>query len=118
LRSGLVLDKRKQQELAGDLKIFAELSLKLSQAELELKNHQAQQKAVQERLGGIKVKIENLRQLELRKKEKQDQFKKTSEEESIYRDSRKRSGRKGSRRSLSRRLFPKLKMRLIICWRE
>jgi exonuclease SbcC len=95
LSFGLEADRQKQQELAVELKIFPHVSASLTQAEAEVKNLAAQQKLVQERSGAIKAKIENLEQLAIKKKEKQESLKRTTDEEEIYLELTEAFGKKG-----------------------
>jgi exonuclease SbcC len=95
LRTGLETDQQKRQELAGELKILPQLSADLIKSETDLKNLTAQQKQAQERLGGIKVKLENLAQLAVKKQEKQGLLNQVGKEEQIYHELAEAFGKKG-----------------------
>jgi len=95
LRESLEADQQKQQELIGEFKIFPQLSADLIHAETDMKNTMAQQKQAQERLGGIKSKLENLAHLAEKKQEKQGLLEQVIKEALIYEELTEAFGKKG-----------------------
>ncbi len=86
LRERLKAGNQQKEALANELIRLPQLSQELSAVEAEYRNLTAQRSQAQEAVGSIKAKIQRCDELELKKKEKEDQLAQASREESIYRE--------------------------------
>jgi exonuclease SbcC len=95
LHEGLETDNHNREELTGELKILPQISADLVTTEADMKNTTVQQKQAQERLGGIKSKLENLAQIAEKKQEKQGLLEQVIKEAQIYEELTEAFGKKG-----------------------
>lgn len=95
LREALQGDEKKKLELIPAVGLLPKVSTELAQKELELKDLGQQHSQAQERLGGIKGRLEHLTQLEVRKKEREGQRDLYATEGQVYHDLAEAFGKKG-----------------------
>jgi len=95
LRERLKVNNQQKETLTAELTRLPKLSQELAATETEYRNLTAQRSQAQEAVGSIKAKIQRCHELELKKKEKEDQLAKVSKEETIYRELARAFSKKG-----------------------
>jgi exonuclease SbcC len=91
----LKLDHQKKESVNKELVDLPQISQELFEVEAEYKNIVSQRAQAQEALGNVRARLERLGELEIKKKEKEEQLVKISHEGSIYRELAKAFGKAG-----------------------
>ena len=94
-RQRLMLDSQKKEALTVELTSLPQTRQELTEAEVEYRNLVSQRSQAQEVVGSVRAKLQRLVELEIKKKEKEDQMAQISREESIYRELSKAFGKTG-----------------------
>ncbi len=95
LRGNLKLDNGKKEALAAELTRLPALRDELAAAENEYKELTGQRSWAQEAVGSVKARLQHCADLELKKKEKENQLAQVSKEETIYRELARAFGKGG-----------------------
>jgi exonuclease SbcC len=94
-REGLKRDGQKKESIAAELEDLPQVSRELDEVEVEYRNIVNQRAQAQEALGSVRAKLERLAELEIKKKEKEEQLAHVSREGGIYRELAKAFGKTG-----------------------
>ena len=108
LQDGLQADNQKKQELALEIAVLPQVMNELAKAELEVKQLIAGQKQVQEKIGGIKGKLEYYARRETEKSEKEKQLNTAAKEAAIYHELAEAFGKKGIQALLIETALPEI----------
>jgi exonuclease SbcC len=110
LQEGLKTDNQKKHELSSEVAILPQVSNDLMQAESEFKRLVVEQKQVQEKIGGIKGRLEYYARRETEKSEKERQLNLTAKEASIYHELAEAFGKKGIQALLIETALPEIEI--------
>jgi exonuclease SbcC len=110
LQQGLQNDTLKKLELSSEITALPQVSNTLAGAELEAKRLTASQKQIQEKIGGIKGKLEYYARRESEKAEKEKQLNLTIKEASIYHELAEAFGKKGIQALLIETALPEIEI--------
>ena len=110
LQDGLKADTQKKQELSSELVELPQVSSNLLQVESEVKRLIAGQKQVQEKIGGIKGKLEYFARRETEKTEKEKQLNLAVKEAAIYHELAEAFGKKGIQALLIETALPEIEI--------
>jgi DNA repair protein SbcC/Rad50 len=94
-RRSLKLDSQKKESLTAELANLPQTRQELAAVEVEHKNLVDQRSQAQEAVGSVRAKLQRLAELEIKKKEKEDQLSRLSREGSVYRELAKAFGKTG-----------------------
>ena len=108
LQDGLQADNRKKQELALEIAVLPQVMNELAKVELEVKRLVVGQKLVQEKIGGIKGKMEYYARRETEKSEKEKQLNTAAKEAAIYHELAEAFGKKGIQALLIETALPEI----------
>jgi len=108
LRHSLEANNQKRQVLSAELSSLPQLAGELAQAEAEHQGLSTQQKQAQERVGGVKGKLQRCAELEIKAKEREKALGQASKEEMIYRDLAQAFGKKGVQAWLIEMALPEI----------
>ncbi len=108
LRERLKVNNQQKETLTAELTRLPQLSQELAATEAEYRNLTAQRSQAQEAVGSIKAKIQRCHELELKKKEKEDQLARVSKEEAIYRELSRAFGKTGIQALLIEMALPEI----------
>ena len=108
LQDGLKTDNQQKQELSLEITELPRVSASLQQAESEVRRLTAGQKQVQEKIGGIKSKLEYYARLEIEKSEKEKQLNSAAREAAIYHELAEAFGKKGIQALLIETALPEI----------
>jgi len=108
LQEGLTTDNRSKLEIASEIAALTQISNDLSQAELDVKQLIAEQKHVQEEIGGIRGKLEYYARRETERSGKEKQLNLTVKEAAIYRELAEAFGKKGIQALLIETALPEI----------
>lgn len=108
LRQSLELENKKKQELIIELSTLSQLTVDLAQAEIEHQRLSTQQQQAQEMVGSVKGKLQHCAELEIKKKEKEQQLSQISKEKKIYQDLAQAFGKKGIQALLIEMALPEI----------
>jgi exonuclease SbcC len=108
LRERLKVNNQQKEALTAELTRLPQLSQELAAIEAEYRNLTGQRSQAQEAVGSIKAKIQRCHELELKKKEKEDQLAKVSREETIYRELARAFGKTGIQALLIEMALPEI----------
>jgi exonuclease SbcC len=108
LRERAKVNNQQKEALTAELTRLPQLSQELAAIEAEYRNLTAQRSQAQEAVGSIKAKIQRCHELELKKKEKEDQLAKVSKEETIYRELARAFGKTGIQALLIEMALPEI----------
>ena len=110
LQDGLKADSQKKQELSVEIIDLPQVSNNLLQAESEVKRLGTGQKQAQEKIGGIKGKLEYYARREIEKTEKEKQLNLTVKEAGIYHELAEAFGKKGIQALLIETALPEIEV--------
>ncbi len=110
LQAGLKTDIENKQELSAEIAILPQISDDLQRAENQVKRLIAGQKQVQERIGGIKGKLEYYARRETEKSEKEKRLNLTVKEATIYHELAEAFGKKGIQALLIETALPEIEI--------
>ena len=108
LRDSLESDNRNRAALSAEITLLPRLLTDLTQAEAEYRSLMAQRSQAQETVGTVKAKIQRCIELEIKKKEKEDQLARSAGEESIYRELAEAFGKKGIQNLIIETALPEI----------
>ena len=108
LQDGLKADNLQKQELSLEITELPRVTGCLLQAESEVKRLAAGQKQVQEKIGGIKGKLEYYARREIEKSEKENQLNLAVKEAAIYHELAEAFGKKGIQALLIETALPEI----------
>ena len=108
LKDGLAVDNLKQQELSLEIAVLPQVAGSLLQTELAVKQLVSGQKQLQEKIGGIKGKLEYYARRETEKVEKEKQLNLTVKEAGIYHELAEAFGKKGIQALLIETALPEI----------
>jgi exonuclease SbcC len=94
-RRSLESDFRKKESLAAELINLPQALNELAAAEVEYKDLVSQRSRAQETLGSVRARLQRLAELEIKKKEKEEQLSHISREGSVYRELARAFGKTG-----------------------
>ena len=114
LQEGLTTDNRKKLELSSEIAALPQVSNDLAQAEIELKQLVAEQKQVQEEIGGIKGRLEYYARRETEKSWKEKQLNLTVKEAAIYHELAEAFGKKGIQALLIETALPEIELKQLV----
>jgi exonuclease SbcC len=110
LQDGLKADSQIKQELSVEIVLLPQVTQNLLQAESEVKRLVTGQKQVQEKIGGIKGKLEYFARRETEKTEKEKQLNLTVKEAAIYHELAEAFGKKGIQALLIETALPEIEI--------
>ncbi len=110
LQDGLKADSQQKEELSLEITDLPQVSNSLQQAETEVKRLTGEQKQVQEKIGGIKGKLEYYTRRELEKSEKEKQLNLAVKEAAIYHELAEAFGKKGIQALLIETALPEIEI--------
>ncbi len=116
LQDGLKTDNQQKQELSLEITELPRVSASLQQAESEVRRLTAGQKQVQEKIGGIKSKLEYYARLEIEKSEKEKQLNSAAREAAIYHELAEAFGKKGIQALLIETALPEIENEAKVFW--
>ncbi len=108
LRLSLEAEEGKSRSLGEQLNRLPQLLNDYTQAENEHQTLTAKQKQEQEALWSVKAKLERLKELEQRRREKEKQLAQTAKEEKIYKDLAQAFGKRGIQALLIESALPEI----------
>jgi exonuclease SbcC len=108
LQQGLQNDSLKKMELSLEITALPQVASELQRAETEVKRLSAAQKQVQEKIGGIKGKLEYYTRRETEKVEKEKQMNAAVKEAAIYHELAEAFGKKGIQALLIETALPEI----------
>jgi exonuclease SbcC len=108
LQDGLKTDNQQKQELSAEITELPRVTGSLQQAESEVKRLAAGQKQVQEKMGGIKGKLEYYARREIEKSGKENQLNLAVKEAAIYHELAEAFGKKGIQALLIETALPEI----------
>jgi DNA repair protein SbcC/Rad50 len=108
LQAGMTTDTEKKQELTLEIAVLPQVTNSLFQSEAEVKRLAAAQKQVQEKIGGIKGRLEYYARREAEKIEKEKTLNLTVKEEAIYHELAEAFGKKGIQALLIETALPEI----------
>ena len=108
MQDGLKTDNQQQQELSSEVAVLPQVSNDLAQAESEVKRLMTGQKQIQEKIGGIKGKLEYYARRETEKSEKEKQLNLAVKEAAIYHELAEAFGKKGIQALLIETALPEI----------
>jgi exonuclease SbcC len=108
LQDGLKNDNQQKQELSLEITELPRVTSSLQQAESEVKRLAAGQKQVQEKIGGIKGKLEYYARREIEKSGKENQLNLAVKEATIYHELAEAFGKKGIQALLIETALPEI----------
>ena len=108
LQDGLKTDTQQQQELSSEVAVLPQVANDLAQAESEVKRLMTGQKQIQEKIGGIKGKLEYYARRETEKSEKEKQLNLAVKEAAIYHELAEAFGKKGIQALLIETALPEI----------
>jgi exonuclease SbcC len=108
LQDGLKTDNQQRQELTMEITELPRVTSSLLQAESEVKRLTAGQKQVQEKIGGIKSKLDYYSRLEIEKTEKEKLMNSAAKEAAIYHELAEAFGKKGIQALLIETALPEI----------
>ena len=108
LQDGLKTDNQQKQELSLEITELPRVTGSLLQAESDVKRLAAGQKQVQEKIGGIKGKLEYYARREIEKSEKENQLNLAVKEAAIYHELAEAFGKKGIQALLIETALPEI----------
>jgi exonuclease SbcC len=108
LQDGLKTDNLQKQELSLEITELPRVTGSLQQAESEFKRLAAAQKQVQEKIGGIKGKLEYYARREIEKSGKENQLNLAVKEATIYHELAEAFGKKGIQALLIETALPEI----------
>jgi exonuclease SbcC len=94
-RESLELDKRKKESLTTELTELPQIQQELAVAEAEYRDLVGQRSQVQEIVGSARARLERLAELETKKREKEAQLDRISQESNIHRELARAFGKTG-----------------------
>jgi len=110
LQDGLKADSQIKQELSVEIVLLPQVTNNLLQAESEVKRLVTGQKQVQEKIGGIKGKLEYFARRETEKTENEKQLNLTVKEVAIYHELAEAFGKKGIQALLIETALPEIEV--------
>ena len=110
LQGGLQADSQKKQELSVEIAELPQVSNNLLQVESEVKRLSTAQKQAQEKIGGIKGKLEYFARRETEKMEKEKQLNLAVKEAAIYHELAEAFGKKGIQALLIETALPEIEI--------
>jgi len=108
LQDGLAADNTKKQELSLEITILPQVANSLQQTESAVKQMVSGQKQLQEKIGGIKGKLEYYARREAEKSEKEKQLDLAVKEAAIYHELAEAFGKKGIQALLIETALPEI----------
>ncbi len=108
MRLKLESDKQRRLSLLSELAATSRVAGDLMLAEIEYQKLLANQKRIQEVMGGAKAKLERLAELEIRNKEKESQRSEAAKQEKIFKDLAQAFGKKGIQAMLIEMAIPEI----------
>ena len=105
---GLKTDNQQKQELSLEIAELPQVTGGLAQAESEVKRLTTGQKQIQEKIGGIKGKLEYYARRETEKSEKEKQMNSAVKEAAIYHELAEAFGKKGIQALLIETALPEI----------
>ena len=108
LQDGLKADSRKKLELSSEIVVLPQVLNELAKAEFEVKHLVTGQKHFQEKIGGIKGKLEYYARRETEKSEKEKQLNIAVKEAAIYHELAEAFGKKGIQALLIETALPEI----------
>jgi exonuclease SbcC len=108
LHNTLKLDNQKKEALTAELTGLPQLLNALAEAEAEYQTLTTQRSIAQETVGSVKAKIQRCTELEIKKKEKEDQLAQAAKEENIYKELAKAFGKTGIQALLIEMALPEI----------
>jgi exonuclease SbcC len=104
----LETDRQRRESLMADLRTSTQVTGDLLLAETEYQRLLAEQKRIQAVMGGARVKLERLADLEIRKKDKDSQLNQAARQEKVYKDLAQAFGKKGVQAMLIEMAIPEI----------
>jgi exonuclease SbcC len=108
LRERMKVSEQQKEVLTVELTQLLQVSQDLTAAETEYRKLMSEHSQAQENVGSIKAKIQRCDELELKKKEKEDQLARASREETIYRELARAFGKTGIQALLIETALPEI----------
>ena len=110
LRLKLESDNQRKLSLLSELAVTSRVAGDLMLAEMEYQKLLAGQKRAQQLAGEAKAKLKRVEELEIKKKEKENQRSETAREEKIFRDLAQAFGKKGIQAMLIEMTIPEIEI--------
>jgi exonuclease SbcC len=94
-RESLELDNRKKASLTAELASLPQVREELAAAEAEQKDLVSRRSQAQEAVGSVRARLERLTELEVKKREKEEQLARIAQEGTVYRELTRAFGKTG-----------------------
>ncbi len=108
LKTGIEENRQRSTLLVSELKDYSAVNAGLAQAEAEYQKLLADQRKIQEILGGIKARLERLSELEVKSREKEGQRTAALNQDKIYKELVQAFGKKGIQAMLIETALPEI----------
>jgi len=108
LRESLAADTQKKETLAAEIAARPDLAEKLAAAEADYRDMAARRARAQEAVGSVKAKLARLAELDTRRKEREEELARTSQEETAYRELARAFGKAGIQALLIETALPEI----------